>query len=219
MSGGRVELGLGAGWFDARAPRLRHPVPAVGERFDRLEEQLAIITGLWSTPVGETVRLRGQALHAGEVPGAAEAGAAAASAGHRRRQRPEAGRRALAARFADEFNIPFPDSVERRRRSSTGCATACEDAGRDPDEPALSAALVLCCGRDDAEVKRRAEAIGHDADELRGDRPGRHRRPKSSTRSAGTPRSARCGSTCRCSTSADLDHLELVASEVAPQVG
>src|SRR5690348_17843711 len=48
MSGGRVELGLGAGWFEAEHAAYGIPFPPVGERFDRLEEQLAIVTGLWS---------------------------------------------------------------------------------------------------------------------------------------------------------------------------
>ena len=52
MSGGRVELGLGAGWFDGEHRAYGIPFPGVQERFDRLEEQLAIVTGLWSTPVG-----------------------------------------------------------------------------------------------------------------------------------------------------------------------
>ena len=59
MSGGRVELGLGTGWFEAEHTRLRHPFPPLGERFDRLEEQLAIITGLWETPEGETFSFAG----------------------------------------------------------------------------------------------------------------------------------------------------------------
>src|SRR5580704_10818810 len=53
MSGGRVELGLGAGWYDGEHTAYGIPFPALGERFERLDEQLAIITGLWSTPPGE----------------------------------------------------------------------------------------------------------------------------------------------------------------------
>ena len=58
MSGGRVELGLGAGWFEDEHTAYGIPFPPLGERFDRLEEQLAIITGLWSTPAGRDLRLR-----------------------------------------------------------------------------------------------------------------------------------------------------------------
>ena len=59
MSGGRVELGIGAGWFDGEHDAYGIPFPATGERFDRLEEQLAVITGLWETPVGETFSFDG----------------------------------------------------------------------------------------------------------------------------------------------------------------
>src|SRR5262249_22462978 len=53
MSNGRAELGIGAGWYDAEHAAYAIPFPALGERFERLEEQLAIITGLWDTPAGE----------------------------------------------------------------------------------------------------------------------------------------------------------------------
>ena len=52
MSGGRVELGLGAGWFEAEHRAYGIPFPPLGERFERLEEQLEIITGLWTSPPG-----------------------------------------------------------------------------------------------------------------------------------------------------------------------
>ena len=54
MSGGRVDLGIGAGWFDREHAAYGIPFPATPERFDRLEETLAIVTGLWRTPPGET---------------------------------------------------------------------------------------------------------------------------------------------------------------------
>src|SRR4051812_47293862 len=59
MSGGRVELGLGAGWFDAEHAAYGIPFPGLGERFDRLEEQLEIVTGLWRTPPGERYSFSG----------------------------------------------------------------------------------------------------------------------------------------------------------------
>ena len=62
MSGGRVELGIGAGWYDAEHAAYAIPFPPTGERFDRLEDQLAILTGLWATPEGETFS------YAGHVP-------------------------------------------------------------------------------------------------------------------------------------------------------
>src|SRR5690349_22301954 len=53
MSGGRIEFGLGGGWYENEHTAYGIPFPPVGERFDRLEEQLEIITGLWATPNGE----------------------------------------------------------------------------------------------------------------------------------------------------------------------
>ena len=60
MSGGRVELGLGAGWYEQEHTAYGIPFPSLGERFGRLEEQVEIITGLWSTPVGETYSFEGR---------------------------------------------------------------------------------------------------------------------------------------------------------------
>ncbi len=52
MSGGRVEAGFGAGWNDAEHAQLGLPFPKLGERFDMLDEQMAIIHGLWTEPDG-----------------------------------------------------------------------------------------------------------------------------------------------------------------------
>ncbi len=90
MSGGRVELGLGAGWYEREHEAYAIPFPPLGERFDRLEEQLAVITGLWATPVGRAVRLRRSALPGRRLAGAAQAGAGRRHADHRRRRRADA---------------------------------------------------------------------------------------------------------------------------------
>ena len=71
MSGGRVDLGIGAGWFENEHAGYAIPFPPLGERFERLAEQLDILTGLWTTPVGETFELRRHALHRHRLPGAA----------------------------------------------------------------------------------------------------------------------------------------------------
>src|SRR3954454_2155499 len=60
MSGGRVELGIGAGWYGAEHTAYGIPFPELGERFDRYEEQLAVIDGLWRTPVGGTFDFAGE---------------------------------------------------------------------------------------------------------------------------------------------------------------
>ena len=59
MSGGRIELGIGAGWYDSEHTSYGIPFPSTAERFDRLEEQLEIITGLWRTPLGESYSFQG----------------------------------------------------------------------------------------------------------------------------------------------------------------
>ena len=83
MSGGRVELGLGAGWYDAEHTAYGFPFPSLGERFERLEEQYAILTGLWGTPVGETFSFDGRHYHVKDSPGAAQARPAPPSTPHR----------------------------------------------------------------------------------------------------------------------------------------
>ena len=90
MSGGRVELGLGAGWFEAEHQAYAIPFPPLGERFDRLAEQLDILTGLWDTPVGETFDYTGTHYIDQELACAAEARADAAPADHHRRRRTQA---------------------------------------------------------------------------------------------------------------------------------
>ena len=74
MSGGRVELGLGTGWYEQEHTAYGIPFPPLGERFDRFEEQLQVVTGLWAQR--RAVQLRRRALHADRLAGAAQAGAA-----------------------------------------------------------------------------------------------------------------------------------------------
>ena len=113
MSAGRVDLGIGAGWFEAEHLAYAIPFPPLGERFERLGEQLDIITGLWTTPAGETFDYARHPLHGQGLTGAAQTGAATAPADHHRRRRAKR-TPALAARFAAEFNLAFPtlDFVE-----------------------------------------------------------------------------------------------------------
>src|SRR5690242_15867264 len=69
MSDGRVELGLGAGWYEAEHAAYGIPFPPTGERFDRLEDQLAILSGLWATPEGETFSYTGAVHSVVDSPG------------------------------------------------------------------------------------------------------------------------------------------------------
>jgi F420-dependent oxidoreductase-like protein len=215
MSRGRVELGIGAGWFADEHTAYGIPFPSLGERFDRYEEQLAIVTGLWNTPVGETFDFDGKHYRlAGSpaLPKPVQPGGVpiiVGGAGKKRTPR-------LAARYAGEFNVPF-SSAEDNARLFAGVREACEEAGRDPASLIYSSALVLCVGRDEAEIARRAAAIGREVDELR------------EHGVAGTPaeavdvlgRYAEAGAErvyLQVLDLQDLDHLDLVAGEVAPQL-
>jgi alkanesulfonate monooxygenase SsuD/methylene tetrahydromethanopterin reductase-like flavin-dependent oxidoreductase (luciferase family) len=128
MSGGRVELGLGTGWFEPEHDAYGVPFQSLGERFDRLTEQLDIVTGLWITPQESASPTRaGTGRWSTARP--AQAAAAAPPAGDRGRRRARRTPR-LAARFADEFNMPFA-SVEATR-GSRACPGRLRGAGRDP---------------------------------------------------------------------------------------
>jgi F420-dependent oxidoreductase-like protein len=213
MSGGRVELGLGGGWFEREHEAYGIPFPAVGERFDRFEEQLTIIDGLWTAEgpysfEGKHYRI----VDSPALPKPVQSPRPPIIIGGRGKRRTPA----LAARFADEFNSPFaalPEAAELFDRVRAASA----EAGRETP-PAFSAAVVLCCGRDDAEVRRRAAAIGRDVDEMR-----------ESGGAVGTPgevveilsRYAEAGAGrvyLQTLDLDDLDHIELVASAVAPQL-
>ncbi len=215
MSGGRVELGLGAGWFEAEHRAYGVPFPSVTERFDRFEEQLAVITGLWSTPVGETFSFDGAHYPVVDSPALPKPAQSPrppiiiGSGGPRRGP-------ALAARHADEFNLAFRP-VEQWRRQRQRVTDACEAIGRDPSTMVWSVGLVVCAGADEAEVARRAAAIGREPDELR------------ANGAAGTPdeviatleRWAAEGVDrvyLQVLDLADLDHLALVAEQVMPAV-
>ncbi|MBM6402500.1 LLM class F420-dependent oxidoreductase [Phycicoccus sonneratiae] len=165
MSGGRVELGLGAGWFEAEHRAFGIPFPPLGERFDRLEEQLAVITGMWSAPPGSTYEHDGSHYPVHGSPALVrpvqEGGVPVIVGGAGKRRTPS-----LAARYAAEFNVPF-SSAEETGELFARVDAVCEEHGRDPLSLVHSAAQVLCVGRDDAAVRRRAEAIGREPDELR----------------------------------------------------
>ncbi len=165
MSGGRVELGLGAGWFAAEHAAFGIPFPPLGERFDRLEEQLAVITGMWSAPTGSTYEHDGSHYPVSESPGLVrpvqDGGVPIIVGGGGKRRTPS-----LAARYAAEFNAPFSSPAETGELFARVDAV-CEEHGRDPLSLVHSAAQVLCVGKDDAAVRRRAEAIGRKPDELR----------------------------------------------------
>ena len=215
MSGGRVELGLGTGWFDAEHAAYGIPFPPLAERFGMLGEQLAIITGLWQTPEQQKFSFRGAHYQVTDSPGLPKPAqrprppVLIGGAGTRRTPR-------LAAAYADEFNLGFhsvPDSAAAFGRVRAACAAA----GRDAASLRYSVAHTVCCGRDTAELDRRAAAIGRPLADLRADAV------------AGTPAEVidRIGQFGEIGADSvylqvldldDIDHLELIAAEVLPQV-
>jgi F420-dependent oxidoreductase-like protein len=217
MSGGRVELGIGAGWFEAEHLAYAIPFPPLGERFDRLTEQLHIITGLWTTPVGEKFDYSGKHYTVVESPALPKPAQAPhppiiiGGGGPKRTP-------ALTAQFAAEFNIPFaPLDTVTTQFERVGRALA--DAGRPADSLTYSAAFVVCAGKDDAETGRRAAAIGREVDELRSNSP-----------VVGTPGEIvdKLGAFTEAGVQrvylqlldmSDLDHVEFFASAVMPQFG
>jgi F420-dependent oxidoreductase-like protein len=215
MSGGRVEFGIGAGWFETEHTAYGIPFPEVGERFDRLEEQVALISGLWGTPAGATFDFNGDHYRLAESPAlpkpVQEGGIPILIGGHGRTRTPR-----LAARFASEFNVPF-GSDEDSAQLFTRVREACEDAGRDPASLVYSSAVTVCVGKDDAEVARRAEAIGRTAGQWRpsdvGGTPAQVVDVLGGFAEAGAQRVY-----LQVLDLADLDHLDLIAAEVAPQL-
>ncbi|WP_418275773.1 LLM class F420-dependent oxidoreductase [Isoptericola jiangsuensis] len=212
MSGGRVELGLGTGWFAAE--HAAYGIPFPDKRFGMLTEQLEILTGLWGTPVGETFDFAGEhytLTDSPALPKPAQAQVPIIVGGGGPRRTP-----ALAARFATEYNQAFPE-VDAVGPRITVIEEALSDAGRTADSLTQSVALVLAVGADPAEFERRAAAIGREPAELREhgvagtvaeavDRLG-------ALRDVGVQRVY-----LQVLDLQDLDHLDLVAREIAPQL-
>jgi len=215
MSGGRVELGLGAGWYDAEHSAYGIPFPPLGERFERLEEHYAILTGLWGTPQGETFTFDGIHYHLKDSPALPKPvqrphpPLIVGGAGPRRTPR-------LAATYGSEFNLPF-SSVTDTAAQYQRVRAACAARGRDPVTLRLSVAQTVCCGTNENEVERRASNIGRKADELR------------AYGVAGTPDEVVARLRAFADIGAetiylqvldldDLEHIDLLADEVLPQV-
>jgi F420-dependent oxidoreductase-like protein len=212
MSGGRVELGIGAGWYEAEHQAYAIPFPPTKERFDRLEEQLEILTGLWTTK--DRFSFSGKHYSVIDSPGlpkpvqSPHPPVIIGGSGPRRTP-------ALAARFAAEINVPFrAPSVVREvyaRVDEAGAAI-----GR-ADPIGRSAAVTVVCGRTEVEARSRMDAVGVSDDELGGGAVG------------GTPEQVVDGLGPYLDAGAsrlflqvrdlrDLDHIELIAAEVAPRL-
>jgi F420-dependent oxidoreductase-like protein len=213
MSGGRVEIGLGSGWFEAEHRAYGIAFPPLGERFERLEEQLAIVTGLWATPAGEVFSHHGKHYSLMDSPALPKPvqrpGPPVIVGGLGATRTPR-----LAARYAAEYNTPFAP-LDFATTQYGRVRAACEDAGRDPQTMRLSFALTVCCGENEAAVARRAAAIGQDAASVRehglGGTPAEVADRINQFAAAGASRAY-----LQFLDLSDLDHLALVAQEVAP---
>ena len=210
MSGGRAELGLGTGWFQREHEAYGVPFPA--RRFGPFEEQLAVITGLWNTPVGETFSFSGEhytLVDSPALPKPVQTPLPIIIGGTGAKKTPQ-----LAATYAAEYNTNFTDDAELKANVARVRAAA-EAAGRDPESLVYSAARTAAVGATEAEAAARAAKIGRNPSDLAVD---------------GFYGSAqqvvdRIGSLTEFGISrvylqildlADLEHLEVIASEVVP---
>lgn len=214
MSDGRVELGLGAGWFTEEHTSYGIAFPPLGERFDILTEQLSIITGLWNTPYDETFSFEGDHYTVSDspaLPKPRQTPPPIIVGGGGPKKTPM-----LAAQFAAEFNLPF-QSMKFFGEQCGRVRDACTSIGRDPSTLVYSSAQVAAIGRTDADVARRAAAIGRDVDELK------------KNGLCGSPQEVidKIGQWAEVGTErlylqvldlSDLDQVELIGSDVIPHV-
>ncbi|GAB3615832.1 LLM class F420-dependent oxidoreductase [Okibacterium endophyticum] len=213
MSGGRIELGLGTGWFAEEHAAYGIPFPE--KRFGMLEEQLEVVTGLWSTPVGDTYSFGGThytLTDSPALPKPVQQPLPIIVGGHGKKRTPE-----LAARYAAEFNIAFP-SFDNVAPAFARVREACDRVGRAADSMRYTAAFIAVAGSDEAEFARRAAAVGRAPAELR------------QNGLAGTPSEIvdRLGVLqddgvetmyLQIMDLQDLDHLDFIAREIVPQLG
>jgi F420-dependent oxidoreductase-like protein len=211
MSAGRIELGIGAGWYEAEHTAYGFDFPDTAARFDNLTDQLAIIEGMWSTPIGETFTYRGKVHSVVDSPGLpkpVQQPLPIIMGGGGPTRTP-----ALTARYATEYNVafaPVQTFVERKQRVEAACAAIKRER-----PIRYSLAIVACAGATEADVARRAAAIGRDLDDLR--------------TNGATGSAAEAAAAIRTFIDAgaeriylqildlsDLDHLDFLANEVAP---
>jgi F420-dependent oxidoreductase-like protein len=210
MSGGRVELGPGTGWHDGEHTAYGMPFPPMKTRFEMLEEQLEIVRGLWSDGPFSFEGAHYALVDSPALPKPVQRpGPPIIMGGYGATRTPR-----LAATYADEFNVPM-GPLDVTATQFDRVREACTQTGR---SVLFSAAQTVCVGKDEAEVRRRADAIGQSPEQLR------------ATGLAGTPAEvvdkigafAEAGATriyLQTLDLSDLEHLDLIASEVVPQLG
>src|SRR5439155_19705539 len=161
MSGGRVEFGLGAGWNEPEHRQLGLPFPEIKERADLMEEQFAVLHGLWGEPdgwsfAGGHVRIEDASFHPKPVARPGRPTFPNGSSRPRLLTGGEGSPRSLriAARYADEFNLSS-SSPETARAKFAELAAACETIGRDAATMGRSVMAGVLVGRNNVEVSRR----------------------------------------------------------------
>ena len=213
MSHGRVEVGLGAGWYKDEHDAYGLDFPADRARYDLLEDQLAILHGVWSTKSGEVFERRGLTcsvqLQADSLRPTQRPHPPIILGGQ---GGPRGGR--LAATYADEFNVAFV-GARAMKAVHDAVRKSCESHDRDPATLVWSVGQVLCCGQSEAEIARRAGAIGRDVAELRKNglagSPAEILDKLATFVEAGAERFY-----LQVLDLSDLDHLRLVAEQVLP---
>jgi F420-dependent oxidoreductase-like protein len=217
MSGGRVEFGLGAGSFAGEHQALGIPLPPVAERFERMEEQLALMTGLWTAGFGELYSYQGRHYAIRDYPALVRPVQSPhppiVIGGQGPRRTP-----ALAARFAAEYNADGASPAECAAAYGR-VAAACERIGRDPGEITFSAVVTLCCGTSEAEIALRKKAIaaksaGDFAGHLDNAATGTPAQVAERLRAFGEAGAGRVY--LQLFDLTDMEHLHLVADEVRP---
>ena len=212
MSNGRVEFGLGTGWYAREHEAFGIPFP--DKRFGMLEEQLAIVTGYWATPDGATYSFEGDHYRLVDVPALpkiVQDRMPVIVGGGGPRKTPQ-----LAARYASEFNIGFR-SLESFAEVIANVRAICAEEDRDPATLDVSIAWPTVVGRDAVEIARRCAAVGIDPASDHGERL------------VGTPAEVadRLGALTELGVDrvylqtidmTDLEHLDLIAADVLPQV-
>jgi F420-dependent oxidoreductase-like protein len=213
MSDGRICLGIGTGWYEREHRAFGIPFPAIGERFDRLEEALTIINGLWATPRGERFSFEGRFWQLDECANfpalVQKPRPEIVIGGTGPRRTPLA-----AARFADEFNSG----------SAAGCSErfdnvrrVCEEIGRDPATLRMSATIPVICGATRAEAERRLQRLGEPGARMLGH--GVVGEPAEVANALNALAAEGCETVyLHVFDIDDLDHLRLLGSDVLPQV-
>lgn len=211
MSGGRVELGIGAGWYEAEHLAYGFDFPDSPKRFDNLTDQLAILDGLWNTPIGETFSYAGSVHRVTDspaLPKPAQRPVPIIIGGSGPSRTP-----ALAAQYATEYNSAFVSLqvfTENKQRVEAACA-----AIERTRVIRFSAALVVCAGATEPDIARRAAAIGQEPGELRS----KGAAGSADETAAAIRRFVDAGAErvyLQVLDLSDLDHLDFIAHEVAP---